>query len=368
MGRKKKTHEEYVAELAIKNPNVEVIGQYIGACVKILHRCKIHDIEWMAYPDNILHGHGCYMCGNNIKKTQEQYIQEVKVINSFIEVIEQYIDALTPIQHRCKVDGYIWYATPSAILRGDKCPKCMGNAKKTTNQYIDELKTINDKIEVIGKYINATTPIAHRCMIDGHIWNAKPVNLLSGKGCPICKFNKLSNLFVKSHEQYIKEVALINPDIEVLGQYINARTPILHHCIKDDYIWKSTPFNVLNGQGCPRCQESNGERQIRQWLENKSITYVYQKTFMYCKDKKELPFDFYLPDYNICIEYDGEQHFQPIDFAGNGDEWAIERFNATQQHDGIKNQYCKDNDIDLLRIPYYANIGEELEKFFIHLI
>ena len=122
------------------------------------------------------------------------------------------------------------------------------------------------------------------------------------------------------------------------------------------------------GNGCPQCQESKGERQVRQWLENKNIIYTYQKTFKDCKYIKVLPFDFYISKYHACIEYDGKQHFEPVDFAGRGEEWALQQFEKTQYHDKIKNQYCKNNNITLLRIPYFKNVEEELETFFIHLI
>ena len=59
---RKKTHEEYVAELAIKNPNVEVVGKYIDSNTKITHRCKTHDYYWEAFPNNVLRGYGCKKC------------------------------------------------------------------------------------------------------------------------------------------------------------------------------------------------------------------------------------------------------------------------------------------------------------------
>lgn len=360
---KKKTHQQYVDEVAKVNPNIEVIEQYIDSRTHILHRCKFDGYVWKPSPTNVLHGHGCPMCSGNIKRTHEQYVGEVANVNPFIEVIESYINARTPIKHCCKIDGHIWRAAPYAILRGDKCPKCMGNAKKTTEEYVKELAIANHNIEVLEDYINSTTPIAHRCKIDGYIWNLAPSNALNGIGCPLCKSVKLSNMFVKSHDQYIAEVAIINPDLEVLEWYVNAHTPILHRCKKDGYTWKIAPSNVFCGQKCPQCQESKGERKIRQWLENHNISYIYQKKFTDCKDKKTLPFDFYIPEYNLCIEYDGEQHFKPIDFSGNGDEWSLRQFSIVQEHDKIKNQYCKNNNIHLLRIPYFKNVEEELNNF-----
>lgn len=364
----RKTHEEYVAEVSVINPKIMVVGQYKDSKTPIAHYCTEHDIIWNAYPINILRGHGCCMCGNNVKKTQEQYVKEVMVINPNIEVIEEYIDARTKILHRCKIDGYEWYTAPYVILRGDGCPKCGGNARKSTKEYTDEVLIANPNIEVLGNYINALTPILHKCKIDDHEWFAEPANILSGRGCPKCKSVMLSKTFVKSHEQYVADVVVVNPDIEVIEKYINAHTPIMHCCKKDGFTWKIAPSNVLSGQGCPQCQESHGERQIRQWLKERDITCIYQKTFSDCRNKKELPFDFYLPDYNMCIEYDGQQHFEPVDFAGKGKEWAKEQFLVIQLHDQIKNQYCQEHNVQLLRIPYYTNIQEELEKFFIHLI
>lgn len=360
---RKKTHEEYVTELAIKNPNVEVVESYKGARVSILHRCKIHNITWLAPPTNILRGCGCYICGNNMKKKHEQYIQEVAIINPFIDVIGEYINSREPIKHRCKIDDHTWLVAPYVILRGDGCPKCAGNAKKTTYDYINELKNINCDIEVVDEYINANTPILHRCKIDGNVWSAAPANILSGRGCPECKFRILANTFMKTHEEYVNELNIYNPDIEVVEKYLGASIPILHRCKKDGYMWKIAPSNALIGQGCPQCHESNGERRVRQWLEKNHLEYVYQKTFVDCKHTKTLPFDFYLPKYDVCIEYDGEQHYEPVDFAGKGQEWANNKFLITKQHDDIKTQYCKNNDIHLLRIPYYSNVEEELDNF-----
>jgi predicted nucleic acid-binding Zn-ribbon protein len=216
----------------------------------------------------------------------------------------------------------------------------------------------------IEQYIDAHTSILHKCVIDGHVWSVTPGSILSGYGCPKCAGNAK-----KTHDEYVQEVSIINPDIEVTEPYIGANVSILHRCKKDGCTWSARPTNILNGTGCPFCRESRGEKQIAQWFETNKIKYVYQKKFIDCRDKKQLPFDFYLSQFNICIEYDGLQHFQPVDFAGKGESWAITQFKMVQKHDDIKTRYChNNNNISLVRIPYFANINEELEKFFIHLI
>ena len=98
-------------------------------------------------------------------------------------------------------------------------------------------------------------------------------------------------------------------------------------------------------------------------MDSHKIKYTPQKRFDDCKDIKPLPFDFYLSDYNTCIEYDGQQHFEPVDFSGKRENLAQQQFEKTQYHDKIKNKYCEDNNIRLLRIPYFKNIEEELNNF-----
>lgn len=363
---KKKTHEEYIAELAQVNLNIAVIERYVNANTPILHQCLIDGHMWLTTPHNVLCGSGCPMCCGNIKKTTEEYIQELSAINPNIEVIEEYINARTPIEHKCKIDGYRWKATPVSVLRGNGCAKCAGNAKRTTEAYTTELAQVNPNVVVLGVYVNALTPILHRCIIDGHEWTATPSNLLGGQGCPKCATRLLSQQFSKQHEQYVQEVVVVNPDIEVVGTYVNSHTAILHRCKNDGHEWMARPSNILSGKGCPKCKESQGEKQVCEWLRVHGFECKYQHSLEGCVDKKFLPFDFYIPQYNICIEYDGIQHYEPVDFAGKGKEWALNRFNTTQHHDRIKTEYCHNNNIPLLRIPYYANVEDELEKFFIH--
>ena len=320
--------------------------------------CKIDGYEWEVVPSSILFGYGCPICGKNISnkkrtRTCENYIKKLSTINPYIEVIGEYINSQTNILHKCKIDGYKWMLKPNNALNGYGCPVCAGNLKKTTANYIQEVLLINPDIEVIEEYVQASVPILHKCKIDNYEWMALPSNILHGSGCPKCNGG-----IKKKHEDYIYELSIINPDVEVIEEYINARTSILHKCKIDGYMWKAPPCRTLNGQGCPQCNESNGERQIRQWLDRHNIEYEMQKTFDNCIDVKLLPFDFYLPINNITIEYDGIQHFEPVEIFG-----GQEAFEKTVKHDNIKNEYCKNNGISLLRIPYFKNVEEELNNF-----
>lgn len=122
--------------------------------------------------------------------------------------------------------------------------------------------------------------------------------------------------------------------------------------------------NHLNGVGCPYCKESKGERFIESVLiENglvRGVDYIRQYKFEDCKNKKQLPFDFYLIKYTTCIEYDGDQHDKIINFFGGFKEYEKRKIN-----DNIKSKYCIDNGITLLRFSgtNYSNIKIDIIRY-----
>lgn len=125
--------------------------------------------------------------------------------------------------------------------------------KRTHEEYVRMVAVINQNIEVIGTYIDSDTKIAHRCKIDGHIWPATPNNILHGKGCPMCKSKKLSREQAKSHDSYVLELSQKRNNVIVLGTYVNNKTKILHKCLICGYEWEVTPDKVLQHHLCPVC-------------------------------------------------------------------------------------------------------------------
>lgn len=132
-----------------------------------------------------------------------------------------------------------------------------------------------------------------------------------------------------------------------LVNYKNTNLKVTIICKKHGN-FEQRPKRHKNGDGCPSCNESKGESEIHRILEIKCINYIRQKTFKDCKNINLLKFDFYIPDYNTCIEYDGEQHFKINEYFG-----GEESFNKCKINDHIKNNYCTKNNIKLIRIPYY---------------
>ena len=136
--------------------------------------------------------------------------------------------------------------------------------------------------------------------------------------------------------------------------YINCKIKVKIICpIHGEF--EITPDNHVSKHGCSKCKLSQGELNIIKILEENSINYVNQKKFNNCINKRKLSFDFYLPEYNVCIEYDGVQHFESIEYFGGDKE-----FEYIKYKDNIKNNYCLSNNIKLFRISYMDNDVENI--------
>jgi hypothetical protein len=210
----------------------------------------------------------------------------------------------------------------------------------------DDIKTSNTRI----KYI---------CPKHG-IQITKIYALTLRHGCKQCQYEnqKLSSSYVKKViEKYGGNI--LNPE-----DYIDIKSKNLELiCPKCNQIFLTSynSFISVKGQYCPSCSksQSNGEFKISNFLNEHKINFISEYCFSDCKDINSLPFDFYLPEINVCIEYQGKQHYEPVEFFG-----GEERFKIQQRHDNIKKKYCKNNNIKFICIPYTElnNISTILES------
>lgn len=111
-------------------------------------------------------------------------------------------------------------------------------------------------------------------------------------------------------------------------------------------VFKQAVNGHLSGRGCRECNQSKGEKEIYRLLKERGVQFIAEHKFDDCRNINPLPFDFYLPDHNTCIEFDGEQHFISNSY------FKHEKFEDRQLRDKIKNEYCHNNNIRLIRIGY----------------
>jgi hypothetical protein len=329
--------------------------------IKIKFTCKKHKLQGVQeqFLSDFLKGNcGCKYC-NGYKDT-DMFKDELKKILPDIEVLGEYIKARARIKVRCKKHNYIWEPYAYNLLSGYGCKYC-GKERTADNKRTirEQLKNnLPSNIEMITDYKdinNYKDKALFKCKKCGEEWTATVSNLVKKNnktGCPHCANIRVPNLQRKTHLEFLKELKKINPNAKIKSFYHSYHENVKCSCRKHpECEWEQSPQTLLNGSfSCPKCTTFAHEQILLDFLDKHKIQYTPQKRFNDCKDKKPLPFDTYLDDYNICIEYDGEGHYIPIPWDGTDGTMQLKR---TQLHDSIKDQYCKDNFIPLIRIPYW---------------
>jgi hypothetical protein len=246
--------------------------------------------------------------------------------------------------------------------------------KLTQEQWIDKANKIhNYKYDYSKlKYTHNKNKVSITCKKHG-IFQQLARNHILGSGCKECMKDSLSDKFALSKEEFInKSNKLHNNKYDYSKvKYKNYNSIICIICPEHEEFWQEAS-NHLCGNGCPACNESKGEVKIRLFLNKYKFNYTVQEWFknsnIQCKNPQtntKMPFDFYLPDCNTCIEYDGEQHYKPHSFgADKSIETKEKNLKIMQYRDSIKTLYCLENKIKLIRIPYvmFNNIDIILMK------
>lgn len=216
---------------------------------------------------------------------------------------------------------------------------------------------LSDKSEILCN----TSYVRYLCPLHGE-HKMKVSNLILGKGCPDCVGLNNNERFKLSPEQVESKIRACGGKILNKEDYKNqTEKNLLIECLEcgKPFLTSLRNYTQHGGQVCNDCSntESIGEKRIRHYLENNKIKFVPQKWFHDCRDINPLPFDFYLPDCNTIIEFDGRQHFGETNYFTYS-------FEDTKKHDKIKNTYCKINGIYLIRIPYWKidKIEQILDK------
>lgn len=313
-------------------------------------------------------------------------------------LIGEYLNSKEKISIRCDKE-HTYSTTFNVFKRGFRCPFCSGKAK-LTEEKIKEFLTTKDVKWFGGEYKNNKSKLTLQCK-DGHIYDMRVNNFLSGQSCPTCSGHKKyevedmksiveeANYIFNYYDECQKKMNIhcgnnehppydVNIRVFVRGvrcphcqnvgrlsisevresleregysllseEYINLRTPIHIRC-NMGHEYTSPYSNFKNGYRCPKCNGSSGEKRITSYLESLGEVYEREKTFEDCvwETGYKLRYDFYIETYRLLIEFDGRQHFQDCDFFGSD-------FELIKAKDEYKDKYAKEKNFNLLRIPYW---------------
>lgn len=353
---------------------------YVNMKTPIRYKHLVCNTSDTLIPSNIISNHAsCKYC-NEIKKAKEHSISEAEFKKRLYKVRpNDDIILLEPLQGlfkktkaKCLVCGYgsdgKWKPLPVNLLAGKGCPSCAGNAPKTSSRVINEVKELGKgEYELLG---------TKRTKKDGlwlHLYHKKCNNdywvrdysFVEGYRCRFCQSKANGDRCRMSLDELKYKITQVadHKYEYVRGNYKNNQSLIRvrHKVCNTEF---STTWGMLQANKglCPQCGATNGEQAVMKYLIDHKISYSYGYLIPDLKDINSLHFDFWLPQYSIAIEYDGQQHYYPVNFGGMSDKKAKEHFAYTKKHDQMKDDYCKQKQINLIRIPYNKSVTTILNK------
>ena len=336
--------------------------EYKASKEKVCIICPEHG-EFLQTPDTHLNQQaGCSKCSKVHRYNTNDWIQKVKNIHGerydYSKVI--YVNNSTKICIICKEHGEFWQ-TPANHLNGKNCPKCTGHFMDK-DFFLEKAKEVyKDKNDYplydysLVNYKDSSTYVTIICHKkdpktgkEHGEFSKTPNKHLCGQGCPLCgnESGGLKNSL--TNEEFLERA--FTDRYEYLTKYVRAKTKIHIKCKKCGYKFWQEASSHLSGCGCPICNESKLERELASILDKQNVKYERQKRFEWLGRQS---LDFYLPDYNIAIECQGVQHFEPRDFFG-GDSTLAE----IVKRDDRKLKKCLANNIEMI----YVIDNEEYRK------
>lgn len=270
-----------------------------------------------------------------------------------------YITSKYKVEIICRKHGSFWQ-TPNNHLKYNGCKKCekeimSEKLKLQLNIFIERSNQIhNNKFYYsLVEYSSIMKKVKIICPIHG-VFEQVANEHMNGKGCRKC-----ANLAPLTRDEYLEKFQQVHGD-----RYDYSKFEYHGATIKSVFICKihgeftQLPYSHLACTGCPKCKSSHGENKIRNFLTNNNVEFVEQKRFSDCRNIKPLPFDFYIEKYNIVIEFDGPQHYN----EPSNHRYKKFDFEKIKKHDQIKNKWCEENNIKLIRIKYTENIDSILKN------
>lgn len=298
------------------------------------------------------------------RKTNAEFLAQVHKLPNGDEYtfLEEYRSAHEKIEVRHNICGRVYKIDPHSFIKGVCCNACVsakeGARRKTSDeQFRSEMyEKFGDEYTFLESYKGLFTNIACIHNLCGFVWSVRPANIRQGSGCPKCGRRSAREKQSLGDAEFTQRVIdTFGDEYVFIEAYKNMNTKIMCTHTKCNRSFAVAPKEFLaKRSGCPSCAMYRGEAEIARVLNELKIHALTQVRFANLKHKGLLKFDFYLPDYDVCIEYDGAFHYTPI--------WSSTEaeFKEAKARDKLKDKYCAENGIELIRIPYwdFDNIRE----------
>lgn len=299
------------------------------------------------------------------KLTQEEAIRKVREVwgDRYDLSLFVYTTSRAMVKVICPIHG-VFETKANNFLMGHGCPKCGRQTDAVKQNYKNMTMTLEEFIRRAKEkhgdkfdyskvvYVNSYTKVCIVCPEHGEFWQT-PFNHLNGRGCPYCRNEGISGRQSYTYDEFVSKARSIHGDkyIYPKEEYrVGSKVKIGIICPIHGLFFQR-PSAHLYGQGCPHCNESKGEKKVAEWLDNHNIKYERQYRInlpISLFSSNRLWVDFYLPDYNTFIEYNGPQHYRRYEFWHKTED----EFRDQQVRDQRLREYCKSQRIQLIEIPY----------------
>lgn len=365
---RRKTKEYFIDELSKLTDNTyELVSEFNGMSKEVTLIHKICSHEYSTIPNSILRTKkgNCPKCGKNTKKDDYVFTKEIyELVGDEYTFLDKYVSSNYKllVRHnspKCNYNEY--YVKPNDFKNGRRCAVCSTNAKKTHDMFVSEVKEkVGDEYTVVGRYEGVHEPITLLHNTCGREVSMTPGNFIRGSRCVHCRVDSTR---LTSEQFYERLEEKTGDSYTIVGEYINNKTPVL---LKHNLCGEVTllrPDWLLQGRtSCKACSnhKSIGERIIHKYLVENNIPFIEQHSF------KELPkhyYDFYLPEHNILIEYQGIHHFEPTTFGGISYELAEDKLKSQKIRDQNKRDYANKEGITLLEPTYKTKGHKEIYDY-----
>ena len=329
--------------------------------------CNRHGVYSQLWNSHKRGSTGCKSCrydktSKSNRLSWDSLINSCKVKGYDIPINKnEYKNQNSLLTFNCPIHGNYMQPLGSHMQGKTGCKKCKFIKRQSSKQEWD-MQIMSDYCKEHNldlpkdnqEYINLKAKYIYTCPKHGEYYQTWGKHKVGQIGCRKCRLgNTLLNVKKLNSRcsQYNLDSATDTFKINdrFYGSF-TCKTHNIEYCQRIDM--------HLKGQGCPICNESHGEKYIRNYLDKHSIKYIPQKRFNDLKDEKLLSYDFYLPDYNTLIEYQGKQHYKSFEYFG-----GEEQFKKQQYHDNLKREYAKDNGYKLLELSHTLNTQELVDKY-----
>ena len=282
-------------------------------------------------------------------KTKEEFINDanLKHCNKYNYNKVVYKNNKEKIIITCPIHGD-FLQRPDKHLQGNGCPYCQNNTHKTKEEFVEESqKAHGDKYDYSKvNYVNNHTKVCIICPEHGEFWQIPKNHIYRKHGCPKCASDKNGKRCRLTTEEFIHKAKEIHGEKYDYSKidYINMKSKVSIICPEHGEFFQTPSHHIIMKCGCPKCNRSHLEEETENILTENNIQFNYQKRFKWLGRQS---LDFYLPEYNIAIECQGEQHFKPKDFFG-GEEEFERRIHLDRQ----KKELCNKHNVKLI---YYTD-------------